>query len=149
MSLEPVGKIIELFYSTKNSRVTTTELSLDEKGVIKDKFYDKDIERSVLISSQESYVLVKNHGIDAPYGTLGENILVDYNPYHLKTGTRLLIGEVLLEISQRCTLCKSLAKTDTKLPKILKDDRGIFAKVINSGIIHKNDFVYLLSDKTS
>ena len=148
MTVEKVGNIIELFYSTKNTRVTTSELSLDVKGVIKDKFYDKDIERSVLISSLKSYILVNDHGIDAPYGILGENILVDYNPYHLKTGTRLLIGEVVLEISQRCTLCKSLAKTDTKLPKILKNDRGIFAKVINGGTIHKNDFIYLLSDES-
>jgi len=145
MPLEPIGKIIGLFYSTKNSRTTITELSLDEKGVIKDKFYNKDIERSVLISSQESYVLAEKNDIDVPYGTLGENILIDYNPYHLRTGRRLIIGDVELEISQKCTLCKSLAKTDNKLPKILKDDRGIFAKVIKCGIIHKNDFIYLVN----
>jgi MOSC domain-containing protein YiiM len=144
MALKQVGKVLELFYSTDNGRVNTAELAFDEKGVIKDKYYNKNMQRSVLIASQDSYKLALSHGIDAPYSSLGENILIDYNPYHLKPGMKLTIGNLVLEISQKCTLCKSLAKVDTKLPKILKDDRGIFAKVITCGTIHKNDVIYLL-----
>lgn len=144
MSLLQAGKILELFYSTNDGRVNTTELALDEKGVVEDKYYNKNIQRSVLITSYESYKLAASHGIDAPYSALGENILIDYNPYHLEVGTRLIIGDLVLEISQNCTLCKSLAKVDVRLPKLLKDDRGVFAKVISSGIIHKGDNIYLL-----
>ncbi len=144
MTSNKIGKVVELFYSTDNGRVNTTELAFDEKGVIKDKYYNKNIERSVLIASQDSYKLAVSHDIDVPYSTLGENILIDYNPYHLKPGVRLSIGDLVLEISQNCTLCKSLARIDARLPKILKDDRGIFAKVISSGTIHKNDTIYLL-----
>jgi hypothetical protein len=57
MSLHKAGKILELFYSTNNGRVNTTELALDDKGVIEDKYYNKDIQRSVLITSSESYKL--------------------------------------------------------------------------------------------
>ena len=144
MSLHQAGKILELFYSTNDGRVNTTELALDEKGVLEDKYYNKNIDRSVLITSNESYKLASNHGIDAPYSALGENILIDYNPYHLRPGTRLVIGDLELEISQNCTLCKSLAKVDARLPKLLKDDRGVFAKVISSGTIRKDDNIYLL-----
>jgi MOSC domain-containing protein YiiM len=119
-------------------------LLLDTKGIVKDKHYDKNIERSVLIASLDSYELVKRHGIDAPYSALGENLLIDYNPYHLATGARLKIGNITLEISQHCTLCKSLTKVDVRLPKLLKDDRGIFAKVIESGSIKEGDDIYLL-----
>ena len=146
MSLQQVGKILELFYSTNNGRVNTTSLTLDDKGVIEDKYYDKDIQRSVLIASDESYKLATSNGINAPYSALGENILTDYNPYHLRPGARLVIGNLILEISQNCTLCNSLAKVDAKLPKLLKNDRGIFAKVISSGTIHKNDNIYLLKN---
>ena len=145
MSLFQAGKILELFYSTNDGRVNTTELALDEKGVVEDKYYNKNIQRSVLITSYESYKLAASHGIDAPYSALGENILIDYNPYHLEVGTRLTIGDLVLEISQNCTLCKSLAKVDARLPKLLKDDRGVFAKVISSGVIHKGDNIYLLN----
>ncbi|MCK9490688.1 MAG: MOSC domain-containing protein [Sulfurimonas sp.] len=144
MSLIQAGKILELFYSTDNGRVNTTELALDDKGVIEDKYYNKDIQRSVLITSLDSYKLAASNGIDAPYSALGENILMDYNPYHLRPGARLTIGDLELEISQNCTLCKSLAKIDAKLPKLLKDDRGVFAKVIRSGTIRKDDNIYLL-----
>ncbi len=144
MSTTQVGKVLELFYSTNNGRVNTTKLSLDNKGVVEDKYYNKNIQRSVLITSFDSYNLAKKANINAPYGSLGENILIDYNPYHLRAGDQLVIGEIILEISQNCTLCKSLAKVDKKLPSLLKDDRGVFAKVIVGGIIKKGDNIYLL-----
>ncbi len=139
-----VGNIFSLLYSTANGRTSAVELLLDTKGIIKDKHYNKNIERSVLIASLDSYKLVKDYGVDISYGTLGENLLMDYNPYHLITGSTLKIGNVILEISQHCTLCKSLAKVNTELPKLLKNDRGIFAKVIESGNIKEGDAIYLL-----
>jgi len=144
MSLPHVGKIIELFYSTSDGRINPTSLELDELGVLKDKYYNKNIQRSVLISSIDSYKLAKKNGIDAPYSALGENLLMDFNPYYLKPGAKIIVGEVEFEITQNCTLCNSLAKADEKLPVLLKDDRGIFAKVIKAGTIHKEDNVYLL-----
>jgi len=140
-----VGNISSLFYSTANGSSPTSELDLDKKGIVKDKHYNKDIERSVLIASLDSYALAKKHGIDVPYGALGENLLIDYNLYHLQAGARLKIAHVTLEISQHCTLCKSFTKIDAKLPKLLKDDRGIFAKVIESGSIKEGDDIYLLN----
>jgi MOSC domain-containing protein YiiM len=139
-----VGNISSLFYSPVNGRTITKDFLLDTKGIVNDKHYDKDIERSVLITSLESYALAKKHGIDAVYGALGENLLIDYNPYHLPAGSRLKIGNVVLEISQPCTLCKSLTQVDTKLPKILKNDRGIFAKVIEAGCITTGDNIYII-----
>ncbi len=144
MSLEKVGTILELFYSTTEKRINTTELTLDNKGIVGDKYYDKDIQRSVLITSQESYALALNNGINAPKNALGENLLIDYNPYHLNAGAKLSVGDLVLEITQNCTLCNSLSKVDKKLPKLLKDDRGIFAKVVHSGVIKQGDNIYLL-----
>lgn len=140
-----VGKILELFYSTKNARISTSQLSLDEKGVVEDKYYNKDIQRSVLIASEQSYILALSNAIDVPFGVLGENILIDYNPYNLAPGVKIKIGDLVLEISQNCTICNSLAKVDDRLPELLKNDRGIFAKVISSGVIHKGDNIYLLN----
>lgn len=139
-----VGKVYSLFYSPSTGRTFTENLDFDRYGIMGDKHYSKKIERSVLIASMDSYLLAKKHQIDATYGTLGENILIDYNPYHLPTGSRLKIGDVVLEITQHCTLCKSLAKVDSNLPKLLKDDRGIFAMVIESGSIGSGDDIYLL-----
>jgi len=142
-----VGKVLEMFISTSNGRVNREKLNLDARGVLEDKYYNKDIQRSVLIASTDSYDLARANGVDAPFSALGENLLIDYNPYHLKKGDRFKIGNVILEISQHCTLCKSLAKVESSLPKLLKDDRGIFAKVVQDGTISKSDNIYLLNNE--
>lgn len=142
-----VGNISELFISIKGdlSRTNKDKIELDKNGVKDDKFYGQNIQRSVLITSIASYDLSKQNNIDMNYGQLGENILIDYNPYHLKDGSRLMIGDVILEITQHCTLCKSLAKVNKTLPELLKEYRGVFAKVINDGIIHKDDTIHLIN----
>jgi len=142
-----VGKVLEMFISTSNGRLNKKKLSLDVKGVLEDKYYNKDVQRSVLLATTESYELALSHGIKAEYSALGENILMDYNPYHLEEGQQLQIGDLILEISQHCTLCQSFAKIDAKLPEILKNDRGVFAKVVREGSIHQGDNIYLLTEE--
>ena len=144
--MKKVGNILELFISIEGSknRVKKTSFSVDESGILGDKFYGKSIQRSILLSSDDSYLLSKEQGIELSYGLLGENILMDFNPYSLDVGTKLKIGEVILEITQACTICNHLSKIDKKLPKLLKNDRGIFAKVIQSGNIHVNNAVFML-----
>lgn len=140
-----IGKILILFTSTQDTekRISKKKLALDEKGIMQDKYYNKSIQRSILITSKESYTLAKDHNIDIPYGSLGENILINYNPYKLPIGQKLQIGNVILEITQNCTLCDHLSQIDKQLPTLLKNDRGIFAKVLQGGIIKKSDEIYV------
>jgi MOSC domain-containing protein YiiM len=129
-----IGKVIQLFITLNDenkTRVSPESITLDNDGIYEDKFYGKDLLRSVLITSLDSYKLANNEGIDIEYGSLGENILVDINPYSLVPGEKLQIGETLFEITQNCTLCKGLSSVNSKLPKVLKNDRGIFAKVLS------------------
>lgn len=148
MSNEKVGQVLNLFvsHSGVSERLEKNELSFDTLGVVEDKFYNKNIQRSVLIASIDSYNLIKNYGLEMPFGYLGENILLDYNPYALEVGRVLKIGETMLEITQHCTICNHLAVIDVKIPTLLKNDRGIFAKVIQSGDIKVADEVYLLGE---
>lgn len=142
------GKIVELFVSLKNKqKINPQEIQLDGDGVIEDKFYAKGSDRSVLIASTNSYDLAKENDIDLNYGSLGENILVDFNPYNLTSGDRLMINNVILEITQNCTICNSLSKHADGLPALLKSDRGIFAKTVQSGSIKKGDSVKVIYSK--
>ena len=144
---QTIGKIITLFISSSKTktRLEKENLHLNTKGIIEDKYYNRDIQRSILITSTQSYDLVKNKNISIPFGVLGENLLIDYNPYHLVAGVKLQIGEnVILEISQHCTMCEHLSNIDTQLPTLLKDNRGIFAKVLQEGKIKREDEIILL-----
>jgi len=139
-----VGTLSSLFFSPSSGRQSTHTLELDQEGIVDDKHYAKDRDRSVLLTSLDSYALVENHGIVTEHGVLGENLLMDYNPYRLPVGSRLKIAAVILEISQPCTLCKSLSNIDSRVPKLLKNDRGVFAKVIEAGTIAEGDEIYLI-----
>lgn len=142
---QKVGNVIALFISEqgKSERTSKHELILDTNGIIEDKFYAKDINRSVLLTTQESYELASSKGIEMLHGSLGENILIDYNPYALAIGSQLKIGEILVEVTQNCTICNHLSKIDKSLPKLLEHDRGIFVKVIKSGTIRSGDDISL------
>jgi len=139
------GKVIGLCLSLENKqRKNTNEIYVKLEGILDDKFFGKDIQRSILISSTESYDLMKKNGIYAEYGSLGENIIIDINPYNLSAGTKIEIGTAVIEITQSCTICNSLALIDTKVPSLLQNDRGIFAKTVQSGKICKGDSVRII-----
>jgi len=140
------GSVIELFMSVKGqeNRENKEQILLDEKGVVGDKFHGKNIERSVLITSIKSYDLALSKGIEMPFGSLGENIMIDIDPYALSSGDKIEIGNVVLEITNNCTICNGLSKVDSSLPKLLADDRGIFAKTIQGGYIRKGDVANIL-----
>jgi len=120
-------------------------IEIDEQGIIGDKYYGKNPNRTILVTSEEaSYALAAAEGITAPFGSLGENLVIDINPYHLQAGQQLRIGETLVAVTQNCTLCSSLGKVDSRLPELLKDDRGIFVKTIQGGKIKIGDTVTFL-----
>jgi MOSC domain-containing protein YiiM len=141
-----IGQVLELFISKRDNlkRSSRTIIEVDNKGIVDDKFYAKDIERSILLTSISSYRLALKNNIEISFGALGENILIDYNPYGLAIGSQIQIGEVVVEVTQNCTICNHLSSIDKMLPSLLKDDRGIFVKVVEEGFIEKNDKLYLL-----
>ena len=141
------GKVLALFHAIKGreGRFESNEIEIDEQGIIGDKYHGKNLDRTILVTSEEaSYAMAAAEGISMPYGSLGENIVIDINPYHLQSGQQIRIGDTLLAITQNCTLCSSLGKVNEKLPELLKDDRGIFAKTLEGGKIRKGDKVVLL-----
>ena len=109
-----IGEVLALFISQKgeSERYEKEAIKLDDKGIIGDKFYAKDLERSVLLTTIESYNKALEYQIEMGYGMLGENILIDYNPYGMASGEQIQIGTVILEITKKCTICSHLSAVD-------------------------------------
>ncbi len=144
--MQQTGQVKSLYIVPNNGEKTIQKqsyINVDEEGIISDKHHGKGAERSILITSLHSYAILEAEDIHIPYGSLGENLLIDYNPYHLPAGTQLHIADSVLEITQNCTLCKHLAVFDKRIPKLLRHDRGIFAKVVKSGRIAIGDAIHL------
>ena len=140
-----LAKVINLYItqSSESPRVVVDELKVDVNGVIGDKFYGQDSNRLILVTSYDAYTMARELNIELEDGALGENILIDGSIKELTVGDQFIIGDQTFEITQNCTLCNGLSKINSKLPKLLKDDRGIFVKAIGNGIIKKSDTICL------
>ena len=148
--MKQIGQVIEIFSAPKGAsglpRPKTEELQLiKEYGIFKDKFAGNDIEKSVMIIGQKSYDIAKENGIKLVKGSYGENILFNFDPHILNIGDILQIGEAIIEITQKCTLCSHLSIFHKHLPKIIKNHRGLYCKILKNGKITVGSNTYLIS----
>merc|ERR1711879_100452 len=94
--------------------------------------------KAVMVVGKYAYDLAKENGITLEYGSLGENILFDFNPHDFNIGTIFKIGDSIIEITETCTICNHLAVFDDDLPLIVQDCRGLYCRIIKGGDISIN-----------
>ena len=145
-NIKILGKVLNTFSATKESsgspRPLVFQLNLiKDYGIENDKFAGKKLEQTVMIVGIQSYEIAKNNGINLEFGSLGENILLDFDPHILEVGTKLIIENSIIEITQTCTVCNHLAVFNENLPLLLKGHRGLYCKIIKSGIVSKDMIV--------
>jgi len=137
------GIVEEIFSATLGSsglpRPIVQSLELIEGyGIKDDKFANDDLSKTVMIIGQNSYDIAKENNIDLEYGSYGENILFDFDPHKLEIGTKLHVGDSIIEITERCTICDHLSVFGAKLPKLIKKHRGMYCTILKSGKITNN-----------
>jgi len=139
-----LGQIIQLYITKIDTKIRERkdQIKCIKGGIVDDKFLNKTTNREVLLSSTLSYNYAKQLNMPIKESDLGENILVDFDVKELQIGDKLQLGEVILEIAMECPICNHLSSVNKKFPKLIKDDRGIFANVIQEGIIKKDDTIY-------
>lgn len=116
-------------------------------GAEGDRHAGRDPDRAILIAGYRSYKLARSAGIDLPPGALGENMLIDLDPHSL-LGRRVFVGRALLELVAVCTVCDSLSQFDLKLPKLLYQGRGVYARVLRGGMVRHGQQLGLLPPHT-
>ena len=153
MTIVIVGCIKKLYTApvgTSGERVSVESVEMVEgAGIVGDKFYNAQSHRVVMGVGEDAYRLAKEHGIDLPETALGENVLFDFDPHSFAPGTSFEIGDVVVEITEACTLCAHLVKYDKRLPKLILDKRGQYFRVLKSGKMKAGDSVKLLSNSIS
>ena len=141
-----LGKVLKTFSATNESsglpRPIVSKLNLIvDYGIENDKFAGKKLDQTVMIVGLKSYEIAKQNNIDLEIGCLGENILLDFDPHDFEVGKQFFIEETILEITQICTVCSHLSLFDNNLPALLKGHRGLYCRIIKSGIIKENMIV--------
>lgn len=146
--MKNLGNVIDTFSAKKGEsglpRPKVNCLNLIEGyGIENDKFAGKDEKSSVMIVGDFSYKVANDNGISLELGSLGENILFDFNPHDFEIGTQFKIGETIIELTEKCTICNHLSVFGKKLPYFVKDCRGLYCKIIKGGEIKKGDDIQL------
>ena len=149
--MKVIGKVLDTFSAKKGQsglpRPKVQELKLISGfGIEEDKFAGLDEEKAVMVVGKYAYDLAKENGVNLEFGSLGENILFNFNPHEYNVGTILQIGSVVLEITQACTICNHLTVFDDDLPILLQDCRGLYCKIVKSGNISSSMSVKFKKD---
>jgi MOSC domain-containing protein YiiM len=143
-----LGNVLGTFSASNDSQNSMPRPKVDSLvliegyGIQNDKFAQKDLDKTVMILGINSYLKAKENDISLAFGSLGENIIFDFEPHSLEVGTILHIGTCEIEITEKCTICNHLTIFDKKLPKIVKDCRGLYCKILKDGTIKRDLEVY-------
>ena len=146
-----LGKVISTFSAKKGQsglpRPKVDSLNLITGfGIEYDKFAGTDENKAVMIVGKYAYDLAKEEGIELELGSLGENVLFDFNPHDFHIGDIFQVGQTVIQITEACTICNHLAVFDDDLPIIVQDCRGLYCKILEGGEIKKGSTVKLLKN---
>lgn len=102
--------------------------------------------RQVSLLSKSSVEKMKNLGADIQYGDFAENLTIEgIEVSKLPLGTRLKIGEVVLEVTQIGKECHNKGcAIKRQVGKCVMPIEGIFTRVITSGSVKVGDTVEII-----
>ena len=103
--------------------------------------------RQISLLAQESVENMLNLGLDLSAGDFAENIVTSGIILNtLPIGTKLSIGETILEITQIGKECHNDCEIKRLVGKCVMPTEGIFAIVIKEGRIQKGDIITICEE---
>lgn len=117
-------------------------------GLAHDAHADCCTHRQVSLLAVESIDKMRNMGFDVAPGDFAENLTTDgINLASLPVGTQMFVGEqVILEITQIGKECHSGCAIFRQIGKCIMPKEGVFARVINGGLVRTGDRIEVKED---
>lgn len=148
--MKTVGTVLNTFSAKKGQsglpRPLVSSLNIiDGYGIEHDKFAGKDAEKAVMIVGKIAYDIADKSDIKLLSGSLGENIILDFNPHDYPVKTVLRIGSAVLQITHSCTICNHLSQFGDALPFLVRSCRGVYCKILDGGEIKQGMSVEILT----
>ena len=101
--------------------------------------------RQVSLLAEESIDTMRGKGIDLPAGVFAENInTIGISLKTLPIGTRLAVGETILEVTQIGKTCHNDCEVKRITGKCVMPTEGIFAIVVKEGTVRAGDAIEVL-----
>ena len=129
---------------TQKHEVPEIQLKIDH-GIVGDA-HAGNWHRQVSLLAQESVEKKKAVFPDIPVGAFAENILTEgLTLFTLPVGTRLRVGEVLLEVTQIGKECHAHCAIRQQVGDCVMPREGIFTIVLEEGTIRAGDTITVLT----
>lgn len=143
-----IGEIIAVCVSAaKGERKTPVDKAVlrENHGIVGDA-HAGDWHRQVSLLAKESIDKMRKLGLDVDNGDFAENLTTrGVNLPALPIGTRLKIGETLLEVTQIGKECHTRCAIYYQAGDCVMPKEGIFAKVLSGGEISPGSQLQVLS----
>lgn len=144
-----MARVLAVCISTRKGEkkhpVEAIDLRLDH-GIVGDA-HAGNWHRQVSLLSDESVAKMRKTFPDIPVGAFAENILTDgIILYELPVGTKLRVGEVLLEVTQIGKECHADCAIRQQVGDCVMPREGIFAIVLEEGTIRPGDEIRQLEE---
>ena len=129
---------------TQKHEVPEIQLKIDH-GIVGDA-HAGNWHRQVSLLAQESVEEMKAVFPDIPVGAFAENILTEgLTLFTLPVGTRLRVGEVLLEVTQIGKECHAHCAIRQQVGDCVMPREGIFTIVLEEGTVRSGDAITILT----
>ena len=144
------GKVKAICLSEKKgtAKIPVEKIEVIENHGFKNDAHAGSWHRQVSLLSYETREEFKKMGSTVEDGAFGENLLIsgiDFN--EIEIGTRLKIGDVILEITQLGKSCHNHCAIYHQVGKCIMPTNGLFSRVLKGGTIQLNDSVEVLKEK--
>ncbi len=141
------GKVLAVNISVnKGERKTPVpSVTLRENHGIEGDAHAGDWHRQVSLLAMESIDKMKALGLDVNEGDFAENVTTQgVDLVSLPIGTRMTIGETLLEVTQIGKVCHTRCAIFYQAGDCVMPKEGIFARVLEGGEIKVGDDIHVL-----
>ncbi|WP_353684614.1 MOSC domain-containing protein [Thermodesulfovibrio sp. 3907-1M] len=142
------GKVVSINIS-KNKGTTKKAVSeamvIENSGIEGDAHAGSHWHRQISLLSIESIEKMRSKGLNLNYGDFAENITTEgVDLLSLPVGTKLKVGECILEITQHGKSCHSKCEIFKTIGDCIMPKEGVFARVLKGGKIKVGDEILML-----
>lgn len=144
--MDAQGRVVAVCRSSEKGvpKVNIKKGYLVENYGLEEDAHGGDWHRQVSLLALESIQKMRCMGLEVGPGDFAENITTEgLDLVNLPLGTRLRIGETLLEVTQIGKKCHARCAIYQQAGDCIMPREGIFARVIKGGLIKEGDRVWV------
>ena len=143
-----IGQVLAVCTSLKKGtqKVEVPEVRLVEDWGIQGDAHAGKWHRQVSLLALEKIEAFRQRGAQVAFGAFGENLILEgFDLRHIPVGTRLRVGEALLELTQIGKECHSHCAIHQVMGDCIMPREGVFARVLRGGVVRPGDPVEQLA----